>query len=372
MLIVGSYALALVAGLVARAIRLPGGPLVGAAFATAIVTVNVGSIPAGELLRLGIIASLGMLLGVNVDRKTARAIPAVFLPATLAAALLIVAGVGNALLLRLIGLDPPADLLATSPGALSVLVVGALETGLDAPTVAMYHIVRIMLVVGLLPFMVLMVPRIREERRAEGLTPARRRERRREQRAAGPGAVMRMYGRFRPQPLPSPLPRFHELYPLVPIAAGAVVGGLVIMRIGSGGLIAGTFLGAAAVSLLFPWQIYRPRSMSFAVQVALGWLVGTFVTAETVDRLRESFAGAIVSAVLLVLAGILITWLLRAIGQSPESDLLATSPGALEVVAFAADEHRLGPVQVIVFHTMRLVLVIASLPFLLAALLAGG
>ncbi len=371
MLIVVSFCAALLAGLLARAIKLPGGPLVGAVVPAAFFTVQFGPIEVHELLRLAVVASLGMLLGANVDRKTLRAMPAILLPATLAAALLIAAGVGNALLLRVLGIAPPADLLATSPGALSVLAVGAVEAGLDAPTVAMYHIVRIMLVIGLLPFMVLMVPRIRAERQAEGLTWAARRAGRREARLGGPGPGARFLARLRPQPLPSPRPLPYELMPLIPIAVGAAVGGLIVMRLGSGGLIAGTFAGATLVSVLFPWQIYRPRSLSFTVQVALGWLVGTFVTEETLGTLSESFVGAVVSAVLLIIAGVLIVWLLRLFGLAPESDVLATSPGALEVVAFAAEEHRLGPVQVIVFHTMRLVLVIVSLPFMLASLLGG-
>jgi len=363
-LTLGSLIVALSAGVLARALRFPGGPIVGAMLATAALSVTVGDITAGASLRLTMIVGLGTLLGLSVDRATLRAVPGVVLPATLAAVLIILAGVGIALLLRVLDLAPPADLLATSPGALTVLSVVAVEADLDAPTVAMFHILRIMLIVGLLPVLVSMLPKVRAERAATGATRAQARAERR----AGAGPFERFLLRLRPRPLPDPLPTFRELAPLVPITLGSVTGGLIVTRLGIGALIVGTFLGATAVTLAVPWQVHRPRSASFAVQCGLGWLIGTLVTEETLATLRASFSGAIISAVLLVAAGIGIALLLRALGIAPPGDVLATSPGALEVLVSAADEQGVEPVQVVVFHTMRLVIVIAVLPWMLAAL----
>jgi membrane AbrB-like protein len=363
-LILGSLCTAFVAGVLARALRFPGGPIVGSMLATAVVAVQFGGIQTTAGMRLTMVVGLGTLLGVSVDRATLRALPSVFLPALLASVLLVLAGVGVTLLLRALELAPNADLLATSPGALSVLSVAAVEAGLDAPTVAMYHILRIMLVIGLLPVLIRMLPKVRSERALRTSTRAQRRA----ARADGPSLVPRFLRRLRPLPLPVPRPTFKQVIPLLPITIGSALGGLLITRLGIGALIVGTFLGATLVTVLVPWQVYRPKSFSFVVQCGLGWLIGTLVTAETVSSLRASFLGAVISAVLLVIAGFGITLLLRALGIAPAGDVLATSPGGLEVLVSTADEQGVGPIQVVVFHTMRLVVVIIALPWMLEAL----
>jgi uncharacterized membrane protein AbrB (regulator of aidB expression) len=72
--------------------------------------------------------------------------------------------------------------------------------------------------------------------------------------------------------------------------------------------------------------------------------------------------------VLIILAGIAIAFLLRGLGLAPPGDVLATSPGALTVVSSVALDQGVGAVEVSVFHLVRVVLVIVSLPLVASML----
>ena len=62
--------------------------------------------------------------------------------------------------------------------------------------------------------------------------------------------------------------------------------------------------------------------------------------------------------------GLVIAVVLRSTGLAPEGVILATSPGALSAMAGVASEQGNG-VPVAIFHTVRVVLVLISLPLLL-------
>lgn len=79
---------------------------------------------------------------MQLSRQAVRSLGPVLVPAVLAGVLIIIAGVGVAYLLRVVGLAPPGDVLATSPGALSVMSATALEQHTGAVEVAVFHLVR--------------------------------------------------------------------------------------------------------------------------------------------------------------------------------------------------------------------------------------
>lgn len=352
MLLVGSFLLALLAGWVAKRLRIPGGAIVGALVATATVSVLAGDLMIGETARFVIFVGVGTMIGGRVDRPSVRALPTAALPSLLAAVLIIAAGIGVALLLRVIGWGFDGDVLATSPGALSVLAAAALENDLDAVTVSLYHVLRIVLILLTLPLLVALLPRsVRDD-------AARLRSRRGD---AAPGtATSRRW--------PAPV----DLGLLGLTALGAALGGWLLQAAGlQGALIVGTVLGGASVTLSYRRPVYRPPALMFGVQAALGWIIGTLVTEETLRALGDALLPAMLSSVLIITAGVLVAWLLRILGIAPEGDVLATSPGALEALAALADERNAGPLEVAVFHTVRLLLVILSLPLLLRLTPAG-
>ncbi len=136
-------------------------------------------------------------------------------------------------------------------------------------------------------------------------------------------------------------------------------------------MIFGSLLGAALVGLLRNVEVEIPASINGAAQVAIGAAIGVQLTRSNIAEVGWLILPALLSAVLIIAAGLGITYLLRLMHLAPAGDVLATSPGALNVLSSLAIEQGVGAVQVAFFHLVRVVLVIASLP-LVSRLLRSG
>lgn len=166
---------------------------------------------------------------------------------------------------------------------------------------------------------------------------------------------------------PDPRERAATAGQLLGAAAGATAGGLLLAQTGVGGtLVLGATVGAALVTLASARPRPVPDWLLISVSVGVGWLVGALVTPETVAAMGTAVVPAVLAAALLMTAGIGVSLLLRVIGRAPPGDVLATSPGAMEALAAAAVERGTGPLEVALFHTVRVLTVILSLPLLLA------
>lgn len=149
------------------------------------------------------------------------------------------------------------------------------------------------------------------------------------------------------------------------ILAGAAVA-LLFDRLNiPGALIIGSMLGASAVTVLRDeGAIALPRPVVMAAYIVLGAAIGTTVTRELLAQFQQVALGALLSAVVMVLVGVALALGLQRVGLAPDGVVLATSPGALSVMAAAGAEIGVGA-PVAVFHTVRVVLVILSLPLLI-------
>ena len=160
------------------------------------------------------------------------------------------------------------------------------------------------------------------------------------------------------------------MLPLVLTLAAAAAGGLLAQRLGvPGGLVVGAMVGAAAVQLArgdAPAQV--PQPLQTTALVVLGAAIGTSVTRDTLESLRSALLPAVLAAVLIIVAGVAIAVLLRVLGLGTAGDVLATSPGALSTITAVAAERGTAPVEVALFHTVRVVLVLLTLPLVLTLL----
>lgn len=158
--------------------------------------------------------------------------------------------------------------------------------------------------------------------------------------------------------------------PLVLLLTSASAVGLLLQRLSvPGGLVVGGMIGAAGFSLLRGGaEVTVPAPLQTASFLVLGAAIGSTVTRDTLVQLRQALLPALLAAVLIIVAGIGIAYLLRALGLAPAGAVLATSPGALTAITAAAAERGAGPAEVALFHTVRIVLVLLSLPGLLALL----
>lgn len=160
---------------------------------------------------------------------------------------------------------------------------------------------------------------------------------------------------------------------LIVTLAAATVGGLTLERLHvPGGLIFGSMTGAAVVTLARGGVGALPDPLRSAAFIVLGAAIGIGVTRSTVASLRFFLMPALLSAALIILAGLGIAYLLRLAGLAPPGDVLATSPGALSVVSALAVQEGLGAVEVALFHLVRVVMVILSLPAVVHLLTRPG
>lgn len=161
---------------------------------------------------------------------------------------------------------------------------------------------------------------------------------------------------------------------VIGVLAAALVGAL-LLRLGSvqGGFVVGAMLGAAAYTLVVGGGPYEPAPvLQDAAFVVLGAVIGTGVTRAALGDLRRFVVPALLAAALIIVAGIGIALLLRAWGMAPPGDVLATSPGALSAVIAVAVERGEGATEVALFHTVRIVLVLTSIPLLVMLLPRPG
>jgi membrane AbrB-like protein len=148
----------LAGGLVAHRTKMPGGTLLGAMLATAALSLAApGSPPLPESLRSLALVLLGIHAGSSVDRLVLARVRRV-LPVAWGMMLLLIGTsvVLGWLLYSRSGRDvrPATVMLGIMPGGASGLAAAAYNLGADAPTVASLHMMRQIIVFGLLPLLV--------------------------------------------------------------------------------------------------------------------------------------------------------------------------------------------------------------------------
>jgi membrane AbrB-like protein len=157
--LLGTFAAGTVAGLVAERFRVPGGLILGSMVGAAAFSVALDlHVTTPRWMQSVAFIIVGCAIGMLVTRDFLGDFKTIALPAVLAAVLIIAAGIGIAILLRWMGIAPPSDALATSPGALSFMSAAALEQGAGAVEVTTFHVVRVILVMLSLPLLRLMLP----------------------------------------------------------------------------------------------------------------------------------------------------------------------------------------------------------------------
>ncbi len=153
----------------------------------------------------------------------------------------------------------------------------------------------------------------------------------------------------------------------VVVALGAaVIGGLLLNQLNvPGGLIIGAMLGAAIATAGANLEATLPAPLEGAAFIGVGAAIGVLVTRDTLGAARSALLPGVIAAVLIIAAGLAIAFLLRRLGMAPPSEFLATSPGGISAISAIAAEQKTGAVEVAVFHLIRVVLVLVSIPALI-------
>jgi uncharacterized protein len=153
---------------------------------------------------------------------------------------------------------------------------------------------------------------------------------------------------------------------LASFAAAAVLA-VVTDRLGvPGGAILGAMVGAAAVTLVAGREVDLPPFVQTSALVVIGATIGVQITRQSIAQLAGIIGPAVLAAILIIACGVGIAIALSWVGLAPPEHLLATSPGALSVIAGVAVDRGEAPVEVAIFHLVRVVLVVLTLPVILA------
>jgi membrane AbrB-like protein len=161
---------------------------------------------------------------------------------------------------------------------------------------------------------------------------------------------------------------------LIAVAVG-LLGALVGSRSGlPGGTIFGAIFATAAFKLLYPGGVSRlPDSLEWTIFAVLGIQVGLTMDRGTLAELKEQWALLGLLAVSVYAAAMLAVWVIARVAKvDVPSALLAGSPGGFSGITGVALEAGANTAQVVAVHTIRLVLVYASLPFILSVVRPKG
>lgn len=138
-----------------------------------------------------------------------------------------------------------------------------------------------------------------------------------------------------------------------PLPAGALLGAMI--AVGVFNLITG--LG------------YMPGKSTLIVQVLLGSIIGLSFTKDNLQLLSKYLLPSLTIVLALLFLSIILGMLLyRFTGMDLATSLFATSPGALSSMSLLAEAFGAESHVVVLFHTLRLVLVILIMPFVIKIL----
>lgn len=143
-------------------------------------------------------------------------------------------------------------------------------------------------------------------------------------------------------------------------AAGGLIGSRLKL---TGGILIGAMLAIIFFKMLVSKDIVLPRGYDFIAQVVIGIMVGASYTREMNALFAKIAVPVVISTVILVGAGLIITLILVKSGILDVSTAyLSTSPGAMSaMVTLAAESNANSPV-VLTFHFFRIALIILTAP----------
>lgn len=159
---------------------------------------------------------------------------------------------------------------------------------------------------------------------------------------------------------------------LLTISAGLGLGLLALgTRIPAAPLV-GALLGAALVGLIpnHP-TVHWPAGTRTALEIAVGIMIGSGLTAATLQEMRHLWRPALLITLVLLVAGVLVGWWSsRLLGINLTVGLLGAAPGGLTGMSLAGEELGVGA-TVAALHTVRLVTVLVVMPVLVRLLTMG-
>jgi hypothetical protein len=152
---------------------------------------------------------------------------------------------------------------------------------------------------------------------------------------------------------------------LVYLALGTL-GGMLGSRLKiTGGTILGSMLAVIIYKAMAdkPWPV--PKEYTLFVQILIGVMVGASYTPEIGRMLLKIVGPIVISTLILVVAGFLMSLLFAKMGvlDAPTA-YLGTSPGAMSALITLAADSEAKPAVVAAFHFVRVVFILLTAPLM--------
>jgi membrane AbrB-like protein len=157
-------------------------------------------------------------------------------------------------------------------------------------------------------------------------------------------------------------------------ALAGIGGGLVALRSGiPAAPLAGALVGAALVSMSGRLDLAQwPTGTRTGLEIAIGTVIGTSLTAATLGELRQLWRPALVITVALVVTGVVVGWgCSRLLGIDPVVALLGAAPGGISGMSLVGAEFGVGA-AVAALHAVRLITVLLVVPLVMKLLLPAA
>ncbi len=136
-------------------LQVPAGALIGGMVAALVLNLTTSDMPAlPEWARFASFAALGWMLGHQFTRETLATLQKALLPIVIVVVTLLGAALVVALALQRLGLDPATAFLSATPAGISQMAALSVDVGADSSVVVATHLVRVITVVTIAPFVV--------------------------------------------------------------------------------------------------------------------------------------------------------------------------------------------------------------------------
>ena len=166
----------------------------------------------------------------------------------------------------------------------------------------------------------------------------------------------------------------NPFWQLLLYALAGIAGGLVALRSGiPAAPLAGALVGAALVSMSGRLDLAQwPIGTRTGLEIAIGTVIGTSLTATTLAELRQLWRPALLITVALVVTGVVVgLWCSRLLGIDPVVALLGAAPGGISGMSLVGTEFGVGA-AVAALHAVRLITVLLVVPVVMKLLLPPG
>ena len=163
---------------------------------------------------------------------------------------------------------------------------------------------------------------------------------------------------------------FNLLYYLL---AGAIFGGLALKTGIPAAPLAGALIGASLLSISGKTDFAEwPNGTRTILEIAIGTVIGTSLTKESLVELQSLWKPAILITFTLVLTGLAIgLWTSRILKVDIITTILGAAPGGISGMSLVGSEYGVGP-AVATLHAVRLITVLLILPLIVKILNLSG